>query len=85
MKLPSLFNILLSSLIEINLSSFEYSVRGLLLSVDFQLYFRELPAPLLTYSLYTSFVQAVRAEAGRRHGLIRQTVRRLDQASYRWL
>ena len=48
-----------------------------------QLYFRELPAPLLTYGLYSSFVRAVRAEASRRLGLIRQTVRRLDQANYR--
>ena len=47
------------------------------------MYFRELPTPLLTYGLYSSFVRAVRAEASRRHGLIRQTVRSLDQASYR--
>ena len=49
-----------------------------------QLYFRELPVPLLTYSLYSSFVRAIRSDMTRRHILMRQTIHRLSSHNYRY-
>ena len=52
------------------------------------MYFRELPTPLLTYSLYSSFVRAVRAEPGARLGLVSAALRRLarpNPATLTWL
>ena len=40
----------------------------------FQLYFRELPEPVCSYSLYSYLVRGVRSEAGRRLAMMRQTV-----------
>jgi len=39
-----------------------------------KLYFRELPEPVCTYSLYSYLVRAVRSEVGRRQKLMRQSV-----------
>ena len=51
----------------------------------FQLYFRELPQPLLTYSLYSSFVRAVKCDnSANRSQLVRQTIQRLPQQHHRW-
>ena len=51
----------------------------------FQLYFRELPVPLLTYSLYSSFVRAIRSDISVRHQMFRQTLQRLSQHHTRTL
>ena len=46
------------------------------------MYFRELPEPVCSYSLYSYLVRAVRSEAGRREEMMRQTVACLAPAHF---